>query len=208
MAESQFDIQGFFDQVTRAVIQTQRQLDDESEKYSKDAAGKPFARPTTFQLPKLNANISFALSGSTQDGIKLLFYSKGSEATESQKQHINFEITAAPTPPELTAQLPSLALNLRFLSSKKERDDVRAVVERAGGATAETVKDNWKHILIIRNAMADFTLLGVFENGSIWSLAPDANGDPKLTRKAAMSAAHREILDPIVKRQVVLFPNG
>ena len=95
---ARFDFDGFFTEVAEGFINAQTKLDAASADYLKLVSEKPHVLPSVFRMPKLDAQMKFALEKQTGKGIQLLFYKNESTTTNLNEQSVHFEIVAAPPP--------------------------------------------------------------------------------------------------------------
>ena len=95
---ARFDFDGFFTEVAQGFINAQTKLDAASADYLKNVINKPHVLPSVFRMPKLNAEMKFALEKQVGKGIQLLFYKNESTTTNLNEQSVHFEIVAAPPP--------------------------------------------------------------------------------------------------------------
>ena len=95
---ARFDFDGFFTEVAEGFINAQTRLDAASAEYLKQVSEKPHVLPSVFRMPKLNAEMKFALEKEVGKGIQLLFYKNESTTTNLNEQSVHFEIVAAPPP--------------------------------------------------------------------------------------------------------------
>jgi hypothetical protein len=95
---ARFDFDGFFTEVAEGFINAQSKLDVASAEYLKQVSEKPHVLPSVFRMPKLDANMKFALEKQTGKGIQLLFFKNESTTTNLNEQSVHFEIVAAPPP--------------------------------------------------------------------------------------------------------------
>ena len=117
---ARFDFDGFFTEVAEGFINAQTQLDAASAEYLKKVIDKPHVLPSVFRMPKLNAEMKFALEKQTGKGIQLLFYKNESTTTNLNEQSVHFEIVAAPAP----AGVPVSPVIVGPVLAKDRRDDL------------------------------------------------------------------------------------
>lgn len=99
---ARFDFDGFFTEVAEGFINAQSKLDEASAEYLKQVSDKPHVLPSVFRMPKLDADMKFALEKQTGKGIQLLFFKNESTTTNLNEQSVHFEIVAAPPPAGLS----------------------------------------------------------------------------------------------------------
>ena len=103
MAESQpepaiFEFDEFFQKVSAGFIKAQQNLDAASAQYLTAVSKQPHALPSVFRIPRVAADVKFALEKTAEKGIQLLFYKNENTATSRNEQTVQFEIVAAPPP--------------------------------------------------------------------------------------------------------------
>lgn len=96
----EISLESFFQNVSNSVIQAQRDLDRKSDEYNRFAGGHPLVTPTVFKMPKVKASIRFAFTETNEKGFNILLFRKGQSSGFESEQTIDFEITAAPPPPD------------------------------------------------------------------------------------------------------------
>jgi hypothetical protein len=89
----------FLSEVAEAMLTAQQQLDLQTEAYL-SGGSNPRPLPTLFRLPKLEAEMKFALQKKEKKELELLFYADSSAASSLQQHSLKFELVAVPPPPE------------------------------------------------------------------------------------------------------------
>ena len=97
----------FLEMISKSVVRAQEMLDGESERYIREAKGRPHALPSLFRMPKVTAQMKFGLDVSEGGGLNLLFYSRKHETTTRNEQAIEFEVISVPAPPDVLAKVES-----------------------------------------------------------------------------------------------------
>lgn len=129
-ADTESDFSSFLTNVGGAVVDAQRQLDHESEKYLNETAKKDHVLPSVFRIPKVSANIKFAMKKVDEKGFNIILAKKKNESEVSLNQGLDFEVVAVPPPPEVMAQLLKKGLpNLSFELSPHVRDGVFSILD-------------------------------------------------------------------------------
>jgi hypothetical protein len=95
------DLSMFFRSVGEGVLDAQRQLDQASVSYS---LGEP-AHATAYRIPKVSAQINFAITSVTAGGFNVFVAKRESELKSAQQQRVSFDIVAAPAPAQLREEL-------------------------------------------------------------------------------------------------------
>jgi hypothetical protein len=89
--------------------------------YLESTRGNKHVLPTVFRIPKITAEIKFALEKSKEKEVDLIFYSEREKATSMHQQSVKFEIVAVPAPTELVEKLRSLSPQLELILSPRTR---------------------------------------------------------------------------------------
>lgn len=92
-----------------AMVQAQRDLDHQTRLYLEETKAQEYVQPSVFRIPKVSAEIKFALREIKGKGINLIFSSRKNDREESLNQSLQFEIVAAPPPVEVRQLLHSKA---------------------------------------------------------------------------------------------------
>lgn len=117
----------FMQSIGQGIADAQEQLDVASKKY---ADSKP-PMPALFRIPKLTAEMRFAINTEDKKGLGLVFYSKSEKAATEHQQSISFEIVSAPPPPELLAAMQREVPTLSLVLDAPRREAVFKAVETA-----------------------------------------------------------------------------
>ncbi|MFC1822085.1 hypothetical protein ACFL9T_05210 [Thermodesulfobacteriota bacterium] len=133
----------FFSSVGDSVVEAQKSLDVRSNEYLGIALAQTHVLPTVFRIPKVSAEIKFALEKSEGEEVDLIFYSQSEQATTMHQQSVNFEITAVPPPPELAEKIISLTPRIDLILSLSTRAAVFNAVE-----ASETLPSLHKEVLL------------------------------------------------------------
>jgi len=117
----------FITSVGQAVADAQTSLDAASRVYS---AGKPLL-PTLFRIPKLSAEMRFALNVEQGKKVSLVFFSETQKAAAEHQQAISFDVVSTPPPPELLAAMQRETPVLPLVLDELQRATVFAAVAQA-----------------------------------------------------------------------------
>ncbi len=116
----------FLTEVGGAMMASQRALDAESLRYLAESRQSPHVQPSVFRIPKLSAEMKFALEKSASQGVNLIFFQNQSVAKEMHQQSISFELVAVPPPPDALSRGPELPAELILVTGQTERENVIA----------------------------------------------------------------------------------
>jgi len=123
------DISDFFQSVGQGLVAAQEDLDDRTLKSLRKP--RPHAAPAVYRIPKVTAEIQFALRSTRSKKFGILLFREGKEE-EAQRQHkVTFDIVAAPPPPDVLALVDQLDLGPVFVTDPGEREIVRQRLETA-----------------------------------------------------------------------------
>lgn len=123
------DVRTFFESVSQSLSDAQKALDAHSAEYLQGIAGKPYLAPAVFRMPRLKANITFAMRNITSAGFDIFIASSRKEQEEFQQQAIEFEMVSAPPAVEVLRDFEQLALRTRFLLLGPENARIAAKLE-------------------------------------------------------------------------------
>ncbi len=123
----------FLQQLSTSMVTAQRNLDAESARYLSDIGDKRHILPSVFRLPKVTAEMKFALQVEQGEQLNLLFYRRDEETVSRNEQGINFEIVSVPAPPDALQAMKVLAPRLDLLLDPIER---RIAIDAIRGVTS------------------------------------------------------------------------
>lgn len=95
------DMDKFFTGVAGSLIAAQKQLDINSAEYISEVSGTQFLLPSVFRIPKLSAEMKFAVNKADEHGVNLFFFKDLTTDQASNQQSVQFDIVAAPLPPDI-----------------------------------------------------------------------------------------------------------
>ncbi len=90
----------FLADIGRSMVETQRMMDHVSREYNLENQDNDYVFPTVFRIPKLTAELKVALDSESSGKLNVIVASKKTTSKELNEQTIQFEIIAAPLPPE------------------------------------------------------------------------------------------------------------
>jgi len=89
-------VEDFLTGIGHSVIEAQKQLDKASSVYLDRLPAH--ALPASFQIPKVTADLKFAVRSVNQSKVGFIIASRSSEATKQLEQSVHLEIVAVPVP--------------------------------------------------------------------------------------------------------------
>lgn len=123
--EERLRFSDFLNSIGEAMLETQRYLDSESLAYLRENSTKPHVLPSIFRMPRLSAEMKFALEKESEKEVNLIFFKNQNLAKELHQQSIKFELVSTPPPPDALEALrapashPSVKLALEGLERQK-----------------------------------------------------------------------------------------
>lgn len=114
----------FLGRISRSMVKTQETLDTESARYLAATAGKGHILPSIFRLPKLSAQMRFALDVEETEGLNLIFYKRDEKTTSRNEQAIDFDIVSVPAPPDARSAVLAISPRLDLVLDPFERSAV------------------------------------------------------------------------------------
>lgn len=124
-------LEDFFSQVGGSLVSAQRQLDQRSQEYIAELAATGAGRDmaTLYRIPKVTAELKFALEKVDTQGINLLIHKQGTEASTLNEQSVQFEIAAVPAPAETLDAIQRLAPRVELLLDPSHRQKIFEAIE-------------------------------------------------------------------------------
>jgi hypothetical protein len=134
------DFEEFIQRMSLGVVRAQEKLDEESAGYLTAIADKPHVLPAIFRVPKLSAQMKFALKVDASKKLNLLFFSKTDQTESQNEQSIDFEVVNVPAPPGAAAELQAVGPMLDLVLDRPLRT---SVIEQVGkfDDKADGIKD-------------------------------------------------------------------
>jgi hypothetical protein len=130
-------IETFFKAVAGGLVTAQKELDGESLKYLAHAADHAHVLPGVFRIPKLSADISFAVEEVEEDKFSLIFFGDSTRAETRHQQSVHFDIVSVPPPPEF--QQSPFRLVLERAQRARVVEEAAKIPARWPDAAAEDV---------------------------------------------------------------------
>jgi hypothetical protein len=100
-----FDFADFFLKVGQGLVDAQRKMDSESLVYLQEVSSQPHVLPSIFRIPKLSANVKFALTQEQDKSVGIVFYKDETKAQTLNQQSVEFDIVSVPAPTQLSSPL-------------------------------------------------------------------------------------------------------
>lgn len=140
----------FLEGMANSMVSIQRRLDAHNTEYLTTALSDPAVVPAQFRMPRLSAELHFALEKVTSEGWDILIYEKANEARELHQQTLTAEMVAAPPPPELLESLRAVTPLVSLVLAPNERNQIRLLVEQGQPRVQKELLETWARVLIFR----------------------------------------------------------
>lgn len=210
--------QDFMGNIAEAMVDAQSKLDDESAKYLSGLDGKPHVLPSIFRVPKVSAQMKFALEVEQGKKINLLFYSNSQSSNTRNEQGIDFEMVSVPAPPgtekllQAAGPLMDLVIDpaehreiVEAIAAQDSSTKLQKIIEAAGNpqqaariaAVSFAAKAGTDRRYLIFYATSEST-----NAVGIWMLTIPATGKPALVAVYSFKKNNGE--DEVVLRDMML----
>ena len=167
-AASPMQLENFFQMVGEGVVPAQQKLEDQSQQYLNTRPD--FSLPSVFRIPKVGAEIQFAMETTETKGFNVFVYGSQDTRQQSQQHKVSFDIIAAPPPPDIMQQLETNGIRFGqvFVANTAERNEIRKIlidsVSAPASATGKKIKSltsdvAFRKILILRGREYWFRLI-------------------------------------------------
>ena len=145
------ELSSFLVNIGEAVVDAQRELDKESERYLSETAGKDHLVSSVFKIPKVSANIKFAVNRRRGKKFGILVSRRKTESETSLNQGLDFEVMAVPPPPEVLSEIIKNGMpRFSFELSRSGRERIFNVIKNLIGK-----KKNHKLALLVDDENRD-----------------------------------------------------
>jgi hypothetical protein len=127
-AASPMQLENFFQMVGEGVVAAQHKLDEKSEAYLNTRPD--FSQPSVFRIPKVGAEIQFAMESTQTEGFNIFVYGSQDTRQQSQQHKVSFDIIAAPPPPDIMQQLETNGIQFGqvFVANIDDREKIRKML--------------------------------------------------------------------------------
>ena len=137
------EITKFFTRVAQGLVTAQQNLDDQSKEYLMQVAAQPHALPAIFRIPKVSAEMKFAVDTTATTGVNLIFYKDQNQAHTLNQQTVTFDIVSAPPPPGFV--MPPAAVT--FVRLKSDRAQILTAI---GASLSAAILADFDRVLILQ----------------------------------------------------------
>jgi hypothetical protein len=214
-------LQNFLGQMSTAMVEAQSMLDTKSAEYLAATAGKGHILPSVFRVPKLTAQMRFAVEVEKGKEINLLFYKREEKATSRNEQAIDFDVVSVPAPPGAADALRFFGPRMDLLLDPFEREGVIDAIKKLNAADLSKLAEDESDRLVILTLPAqekrrDYLILGVTavkeHSVGLWHLTVPEKGTAVLTNIYPLNrknAEHekflKDVIDEVARRQEEYF---
>lgn len=185
----------FLSDIGYSVVDTQRQLDEQSRVYLEEIKPSNHINPAVYRIPKVSASIKFGMRKSKKTGFNLIVAQRSQEDERRLNQSLEFEILSVPPPPDYQATLSGEVPSIGFVFSAPVRNAVFLDIENyeqredQSGLNKELLLSEKNRVLIMQigpRMKPDFDEYLILyankedeKNVGIWSLLRDPKGNKK-----------------------------
>jgi hypothetical protein len=154
----QADFGEFFKTVGTGLVAAQEQMDAASVEYLKGISGKSHLLPSVFRIPRVTAEMKFALTKGVKEKFDILIFGKDTLAETMHQQSVHFEVVSAPPP--VPGLLPPYGYDPVLADDRRKRvfDAIRAI-PNAATTFADLLRDPLDRVLILVNQTENQYLL-------------------------------------------------
>jgi len=149
--DSAGEIDEFFTAVGDGLFKAQVELDKKSLEYER--ARPDIALPVAYRIPKVKAEIKFAMTKEKSKKFSVLVFGTKSTKSETMQNSVSFEVTTAPPPPEF---MEGLSLGAGFITNPDQRqgifDELKSwPLEGLKKQAVNRIASNKKTLILINN---------------------------------------------------------
>jgi hypothetical protein len=151
---STIKLEDFLQRMSAAVLKAQTQLDKESLDYLKRTSKDAHVLPSIYRVPKLSAQMRFALDVETEQSLNLIFYKRDEKTTSRAEQAIDFDVVSVPAPPDAQRRIALEAPRLDLVLDPFQRGSVLETIRAADTAATDPdlqriAKESPNRVLIV-----------------------------------------------------------
>ncbi len=121
----------FLENVGNSFVEAQKKLDVASKDYLAQTSDSKYILPSTFRIPKISADIKFAMKETSQEGFNMVIYKDVNTAETGHQQSVHFEMVSVPPTVEAQQELQRLIPRMNFVLSPRDREAVFGLLEKA-----------------------------------------------------------------------------
>lgn len=138
--DDELSINDFIGSIATSLVDAQTNLDIQSADYLESIRGKAHITPAVFRIPKVTAQLKFAMKDVQSSGFNVIVASKRSEQEKLQEQTIDLEMVSTPPAVDVLKSAGHLGLAVDVVVLGPRDDAIRAALDEwqntAGTVTA------------------------------------------------------------------------
>ena len=185
----------FLTDIGNSVVDTQRQLDEQSRVYLEEIRPNKHITPAIYRIPKVSASIKFGMRKTREKGFNIIVAQNRKEDERTLNQSLEFEIISVPPPPDFQQTLSGEVPTIGFVFSPPVRQAIFSLIDdyqpkpEQQGLNKDLLLAHQNEVLILQigpRLQANFdSYLLLFanedddKNVGIWSLLRDPTGKQK-----------------------------
>lgn len=143
---------GLMRSIGASLVEAQRGLDRESERYTGGAFGRG-GQATAYRIPRLKADLKFALEKVKGKEVNLLIYRQSEEAKELHQQAVEFEIAAVPPSADALRWIQQQAPRAEPVLAPAHREDILDKLDKTdvlSGPSRVALKEAPDRVVLLR----------------------------------------------------------
>jgi hypothetical protein len=137
------DFADFFQRVGEGLVKAQQNMDSQSLDYLKSVVGQPNLLPSMFRIPKVSADLKFALDTEKSNTVGFIFYKDETSEQTHNQQSIQFDIVSVPA-----TQVPPAPLFVNLVFSASQRQSIFDALRTLNDPGAAAPLANQNRVLI------------------------------------------------------------
>lgn|GEM_PF-5143545 len=197
------DFAEFFEAVGQGLVTAQSKMDEASREYLKSVAASPYLLPSVYRIPKLTAQMKFALTKEKEKGFNVFFFGNESKAQTMHQQSVEFEIVSAPPP------APGFDAPFRYepVLSPARRAAILDLLKTVGAPAALTAAPFDRALILATDANGYLLIRSDAGKVGLWFLTELAEGaslvalrEPAANSTATTFATQGERLEAFLKK--------
>lgn len=164
IASSRARSEDFLEGMVHSMVRVRGKLDEENRRTLERVRADPNHDPSLLRMPRMTAELRFALEKVSKEGWDVLVYSSGSEARELNQQTLTAEIVSVPPTPEMIAATRHRA-PVSLVLDPDLRSALLAVVRaHAEPRHRDLLVESWPRVVVLREEPGG-TFLLLFTKG-------------------------------------------
>lgn len=149
----------FLKKMGQAVLDAQKDLDEQSKGYLLQNKNASHVVPTVFRIPKVSASIKFGMKEVSESGFNIFLAKESNKEESSLDQSLNFDIQAVPPPPNIYELLSQQAPVMTMVLDAITREEIQRGLEfyeprpEQKELAVETLLSHWDEVVITRSEL-------------------------------------------------------